>query len=472
MRARDPEPNGPRGKTLVAAVIPSYGRHADVAALLGDLAAADLRSIDLRVVVVDNASKPPLAEGLCAPGPVIEVIRLDENLGGSGGFNAGIRAALSEPRWRAWGGRPELIWLLDSDARVAKRTLRRLVAALRAHPDLVAVGAAIHDASTREPYEIGGRVSRVLGTYGPMESGRGCPRRLVRCDYLSACCLLVRTEAVERTGLMPDVFLNCDDVEWTVRLRSATGLGLAAVAGARAYHPPGKFVTWARYCQARNAFGPVDALHLGACVRFLRAVVEGVRAVGMHALGRDDLAGLHVAGLRAAAGGERAGRPPRDVFAERPARARAELGETIRGLGAPAGRAPRVFLDPKLELTGAERSTIGAGCIAGSGFGACSSGRGAGLTASRARALAAAAWRFLTGTDAHVAIIGAREDPRLWFRGATVLVVTPTHFWTHRLERWVFIRRSVRSLGAAFWHGARIALGGARSCELPRVHGV
>ena len=51
---------------------------------------------DFRIWVVDNGSADGSAKKVAGRHPGVQVIRLDENLGWSGGNNVGIRAALAE----------------------------------------------------------------------------------------------------------------------------------------------------------------------------------------------------------------------------------------------------------------------------------------------------------------------------------------------------------------------------------------
>ncbi|MCA9300193.1 MAG: glycosyltransferase family 2 protein, partial [Phycisphaerales bacterium] len=134
----------------VCAVVPCYDRPGDLERLLDDLREPHLDRLD--VIVVDNASPTPI-EGDA------RILRLDENTGGSGGFNAGIEAALRTDC--------EFVWLIDSDARVEASTLERLLRTLDAHPNAAAVGPAILEPGTNAPHEIGGHVDRRTGRFGP-----------------------------------------------------------------------------------------------------------------------------------------------------------------------------------------------------------------------------------------------------------------------------------------------------------------
>jgi rhamnopyranosyl-N-acetylglucosaminyl-diphospho-decaprenol beta-1,3/1,4-galactofuranosyltransferase len=88
----------------IVAVVVTFNRLALVRRLLERL--ASVPPID-EVVVVDNASTDGTAELLAGEYSDLEVLRLETNTGGAGGFAAGIERALTLE--------PDLVWLLDDD---------------------------------------------------------------------------------------------------------------------------------------------------------------------------------------------------------------------------------------------------------------------------------------------------------------------------------------------------------------------
>jgi GT2 family glycosyltransferase len=285
----------------VVAIVPCFNRPADALALLGDLARVPRTwsggAIDLRVILVDNASSTPLS-GLPMPaGLRVEHVRLSSNTGGSGGFNAGLARALEsiDPGDDA----QHALWLVDSDARVNSETLSGLLGVLERWGDVAAAGAAIADPETGQVFEVGGVVNRRTGAYEPCVAGGVGVRELVSCDYVASCCVLVRAAAARSAGLMPDRFLNGDDVEWFIRMGQRTRSRIVAVPWAIAQHPRfDRFPTWTRYYTTRNALGAAWALGLPFRVRLRRTLRDAARAVQHTLVGRTDLAELHLAGLR------------------------------------------------------------------------------------------------------------------------------------------------------------------------------
>ena len=177
------------------------------------------------LVLVDNASTPSMAESLGAspiPGPWrCHHLRQPTNIGGSGGYNAGLAYAVAH----ADPDDPDdPVWLLDSDALPEPDALLALLETLSI-PGVAAAGSLLKDPDTGEYYELGGRVNARTGEYASAwnpDSGSP-PTQPIDAEYLAACSLLTTARAIRQTGLMPDTFLNGDDVAWGYRLARATG---------------------------------------------------------------------------------------------------------------------------------------------------------------------------------------------------------------------------------------------------------
>ena len=80
------------------------------------------------ILVVDNHSNDHTAEAITQLYPHIHLIVNSENLGGTGGFNTGLKWAFGQPE-----SRYKYYWLLDNDVVVHRQTLIELVKLLEAH---------------------------------------------------------------------------------------------------------------------------------------------------------------------------------------------------------------------------------------------------------------------------------------------------------------------------------------------------
>lgn len=473
-----PAPRSPTQREFaVAAVVPCYNRPADLEALLSDLAEIDLTfsdhtgsdarstaSVRLRIIVVDNASAPPInhprtlrsTTRRTSP-PTLEPLRLETNRGGSGGFNAGIARALEPPH------QPDFVWLLDSDARVRHDTLTTLLRTLTANPHLAAAGSAVADPATGRIFEIGGRINRRTGRMEPARVAAPPHDRPILCEYVAACSALVRAEAIRRTGLMPDRFLNADDAEWFIRMARATGKGIAAAPRSVVYHPrfdrvPG----FARYYQSRNALAPLEALGLAPPVRLARALREAARAAGQAMIGRDDRAALHIRGLADARAGVATGPAPAPLPPCEPPRPLAHLpdalAELIGSRQIPAGADARICAD---AAPAAAIQTIENACRS----------KGLRPVIETPGGVASAAARLLRSPRHPLAIVSAKGGPSSWLRARIQILVEEGGFVVRANRRSAKARSACKVLAAGLAHASalapRSAVAAARAQSLP-----
>lgn len=213
----------------VWAVVLNHHDAPDTERCLGSL--AKVRYRPLVPLVVDNDSGASEVAFLRTLGA--RVVESGGNLGYAGGNNVGIRLALAE------GARA--VWLVNPDAYVDRRCLRRLVRDLRRHPRVGVVGPRILEAGSDTPrvqsdggrivWEAGGR-SELIGRGSP--AGRGGGLRSV--DFVPGAAMLVRREVFEEVGLLPEeFFLYFEETEFCVRAARA-GWEVAVDTAARAFH--------------------------------------------------------------------------------------------------------------------------------------------------------------------------------------------------------------------------------------------
>ncbi|MBX3404959.1 MAG: glycosyltransferase [Phycisphaeraceae bacterium] len=472
----------------IAVVVPCYNRRADAEAVLADLAAVEtgieldgaMRAIDLRVLLVDNASDQPLStitgpwEGKLPGlgGLALEHLRSDTNTGGSGGYNAGMARVLS---WWKDGATdddpwdPDYVWLVDSDARVAPTTLSRLLDVLEGNEAIVAAGSVICDPLTGQAFELGGNQNPLTGHFEPMVLGgagvTGSRGGLVDCDYVAACCALVRTDAIRATGLFPDRFLNADDVEWFIRMKQRTGGRVVGVPASVAMHPRfDRFPTWTRYYSCRNAFGPLEAVGAGKYGRAVRAYRESLRAVQQAINGRTDLARLHVRGLADAAAKRTIGPAPEGTIALMPTRPWSALADDLRRVLGDRAASATLYVLNDLQLPApAARAMHAQLATLDLSRPWPTPRREAGMVSSLARA----ACRFVLGPRATVAIAPARGRPSSWHAGRLVVQVNAQGYVLHRPRRLHTAWNAARTIAACLWHSARVTFREPEYAELP-----
>jgi len=250
----------------VVAVVVAYNREILLEAAL-DALAEQTRPVDA-VVVVDNASTDgslQVARGH-ESGP--DVVSLERNTGGAGGFAAGLARAL------AIGA--DLVWMMDDDTMPRPTALAELLAARDRYDGEVALLAS-------RAVWIDGRdhpmnTPRERPLVSPVERARAARCGAIAVRSASFVSILIDGTAVRATGLPEaDYFLWNDDFEFTGRLlRDRIGLYVPAsvvehrtkVFGSTNADPGERFFLEVRnklwlLCWSR-AFGPLDRLLYGA----------------------------------------------------------------------------------------------------------------------------------------------------------------------------------------------------------------
>ena len=235
-----------------AVVVVTYNRRA---LLLDCLAALAAQSHAPQCIhIIDNASSDGTPAALRAGGWLaradIDYHRLTDNLGGAGGFAAGLARAVAQGA--------EWVWMMDDDALPANDALAALLA-LAHDPRNIYGSTAV--AGERLAWGMtlvstGERIERLLDLPAQAEVA-----------FLPFLGILVHREMVARIGL-PDaaLFIAADDLEYCLRA-SAVGARFVLVAASRISHPPavsyrftlaGKILhclalpPWKRYYDTRN----------------------------------------------------------------------------------------------------------------------------------------------------------------------------------------------------------------------------
>lgn len=202
----------------VSIVIVTWNKKEDVLRLLDSL--VDLNYSNFQTVLVDNNSTDGTAEALAQhPLPFI-LLRNEKNLGGTGGFNTGLRHVLEHLK-------QDYIWLLDNDAAVRPDTLHYLVDAMEPHSDIGIAGSRIMAPEKDNLIvEVGGTIDWKHAIWEPnrryqphQEEDTG---KVIDVDYVAACSALLRDSAFRRVGIMDErFFLHWDDIDLCLRFRSA-----------------------------------------------------------------------------------------------------------------------------------------------------------------------------------------------------------------------------------------------------------
>jgi rhamnopyranosyl-N-acetylglucosaminyl-diphospho-decaprenol beta-1,3/1,4-galactofuranosyltransferase len=200
----------------VAVVVVTYNRAALLTRMLAGLAALDHKPD--AVIVVDNASTDHTSTVLAGVTDLpLQVIRPEENLGGAGGFHAGVEAAYEQGYDR--------IWMMDDDVVPAPDCLDMLLTvdedclmAVREDTSGRLVEKAAVTFDLRNPLKIKPKTAMVETAYGT----RDAMPELLEIQNIAFEGFLVRRRVVEAIGLPdPSFFIFYDDVDFALRARRA-----------------------------------------------------------------------------------------------------------------------------------------------------------------------------------------------------------------------------------------------------------
>lgn len=167
-----------------------------VSSLLGDFSPS-------RIIVVENGMA---WDGGNLPEEIIRVF-LPQNLGYAGGVNTGMRAA--------FGRGAGAVLVLNNDLRFPVGALRIMEEKLLQAPSVGCVGAIMDEGDGYVIYG-GGRVSWLTGRANLSRY----PDPASRLHYISGACMLIRREAFEQIGPIPEQYFHTwEDTAWGSMLR-------------------------------------------------------------------------------------------------------------------------------------------------------------------------------------------------------------------------------------------------------------
>lgn len=176
---------------------------------------------DFDIYVVDNASTDDSVKAIRETyGGKVTVLVNKENLGGSGGFNTGIRRVLEEGY--------EYLYCLDNDVLVDENAVGALADYLDAHEDTGVAGSIVYhmdypDYVQQYGLDIDFENYTAITHYADFPDDGSIPE-VNFCDTVATCSVMIRTSCIRTTeiGIMPENnFIYWDDMEWIYRFTLA-----------------------------------------------------------------------------------------------------------------------------------------------------------------------------------------------------------------------------------------------------------
>lgn len=243
--------------TNVAIVIVNWNGYADTSACLTSLLKLKKNKYEVETIVVDNGSTNGSAAILSKAYPWATILRLDENLGFTGGNNIGISYAMKRGA--------DYIWLLNNDTVVDPGALS-LVDAF-SDPAVGVAGSKIYFAPGHEYHKDRykknelGRVFWYAGGLIDWENIYASHRGVDEVDrgqydvaydtmFVTGCSMMIRRSVIEKIGFLDSkYYLYLEDLDFCLR---------AAGAGFRLRYFPGS-VVW--HVNAGSSGGAGSPIH-------------------------------------------------------------------------------------------------------------------------------------------------------------------------------------------------------------------
>jgi GT2 family glycosyltransferase len=195
-------------KPHVAVVVLNWNNLSDTIECLASILSSDYDR--LSVWLIDNASTDDPTAAVRAEFPSVRIVRLPQNLGYSGGNNAGLRLTLDAGA--------DYVLLANNDVVVSREMIGRLVTVAQARPEAGFVTPRIRVAGAERLYWDGGTIDWATGDVDHESST--LPRRdgIVESQWSNGCCPLVRATMIHDVGAMDErFFLYYEDVDWSFR---------------------------------------------------------------------------------------------------------------------------------------------------------------------------------------------------------------------------------------------------------------
>jgi len=245
-----------------------------------------------KLILVDNASDDdsvPFVESRYGHDPRVEILQCPENLGWSGGNNYAMERSLADGA--------DYIVLLNNDTWTAPDALRLLVETAEAYPEAGALAPKMIMFDAPEILNsIGLECSWACASWDRGIGRLDGPRWDEPVETIGACggAVLLRSEALRKTGLLPDFFVQyLDDLDLCLRVWNA-GYTIRTCPGAVFRHKfsatlgQGKRARYKYYLNTRNRLYlmlrnmPLSrfpqlklAMALGECRAVGRALLDG-----------------------------------------------------------------------------------------------------------------------------------------------------------------------------------------------------
>jgi N-acetylglucosaminyl-diphospho-decaprenol L-rhamnosyltransferase len=220
-------------------------RTAEMTLRAADYAEAAMQGVPGAITVVDNDSGDGSFERMSdalKDRPRFRVVQSGRNGGFGAGNNVGIRLGLPD------GGRPDYVYILNSDAFPAPDAIRLLFAYLQDHPKVGLVGSYIHGPdgephvtcfrfpSVASEFEGAARTGPISRLLARRAVSIGVPEATGPVDWLAGASMMMREDVVRTVGVFDETFFLYFEETDLCRRAAAAGWATHFVRESRVEH--------------------------------------------------------------------------------------------------------------------------------------------------------------------------------------------------------------------------------------------
>ncbi len=167
------------------------------------------------LIIVDNASKDGTKAYLQSldQGDSLEIIYLSHNIGGAGGFAAGMERAMQK--------NVECVLMIDDDAILAEDYMEKILAARCKYPQYKAFAGTVETGGEIDAFHR--RNLRKAGLLMKTMQEETYKQDYFTCDIASFCGMVADTSLIKQMGLPhAEYFIYFDDTEYSLRIRQVS----------------------------------------------------------------------------------------------------------------------------------------------------------------------------------------------------------------------------------------------------------
>ncbi len=184
---------------------------------------------DSNIVIVDNGSTDTSVELFHNNFPTIVVLENEQNLGFSGGFNTGIKYALSKGA--------EYVFMVNNDTMFPPNMINIFFPLAKKLSADISSPIIFYGDQPERIWSAGGYFCKLLSA--PLNAhhrDKPIPSKPIRREFLTGCALLIHKDVFKKIGLFDeDFFLYYEDLDYLKRAKDA-GLKIWLIPQAKLYH--------------------------------------------------------------------------------------------------------------------------------------------------------------------------------------------------------------------------------------------